>query len=256
MKLLIKDVEFSYDSVPTLHDINLTVENDALLCVLGPNGVGKSTFIHCVNKVLRPRRGVVLLNGEDTLLMRPKEIARKMGYVPQGSTDGFSVRVIDLVLMGRHPHSGLGKEDADLDIVLDILKLLRIEHLSMRHFNELSAGQQQKVLIARGLAQQPEVLLLDEPTSNLDIRHQLEVMEIMRGLVDDKKLTVVMASHDLNISAAYADVIVFSKEGTIFKTGNPIDVFTKENIRSIYGVEADIEMKSNKPFVIPLAAVG
>lgn len=226
-----------------------------LVCILGPNGVGKSTLIHCINKILTPQKGSVCINMENIEKMNLMDVAKHVGYVPQGSPNMFPITVMDMVMMGRHPHSSWWTREKDFSAVEDIMKLLGIETLAMRSFDELSAGQRQKVLIARGLVQEPEIMLLDEPTSNLDIKHQLDVMEIMSDWSKKKDILVIMACHDLNISARYADLVVMMKDGRIFDFGAPLSVFTKENIHNLYGVEADIFYNSGKPFVLPLRCV-
>jgi iron complex transport system ATP-binding protein len=255
MKLSIHDLEFSYNSVPVLKELSIELKESMLVCILGPNGVGKSTFIHCINRILKPRKGTVLLDSRDISTMKQMHIAREVGYVPQELPGDFSFTVIDTVLLGRHPYSGISSKEEDLDIAADILKLLGLEDLALKPFDRLSAGQKQKVLIARGLAQEPEIILLDEPTSNLDIRHQLEVMKIMKELTGNKGLLIIMACHDLNIASVYADTIILMKDGKIFGTGNPENALTKENIRAVYGVDAEIEKKYEKPYIIPLAPV-
>ncbi|MDR2846017.1 MAG: ABC transporter ATP-binding protein [Candidatus Methanoplasma sp.] len=250
MLLKIEGVEFSYPSVPVLKDISFEVDGARLISVLGPNGVGKSTLIHCMNKILVPTCGVVTIDGKDVVKMPLKELAKEMGYVPYSSSDTFPLTVIDTVLMGRHPYSRWRSLDNDLEIVYETLKLMGIEHLAMRPFNELSAGQHQKVMLARGLVQEPKVLLLDEPTSNLDIRHQLEVTRILRDLSRKKQISIVMISHDLNIAAKYSDSMILMHEGSIHSIGEPKDVITEENLRTVYGVDSLVIFDSGRPHII------
>jgi iron complex transport system ATP-binding protein len=185
-----------------------------------------------------------------------KEVAKIVGYVPYTSTDSFPLSVVDTVLMGRSPHNGWRPDDRDLNIVYNILKMLSIDDLAMRPFNELSAGQHQKVMLARGLAQDPQILLLDEPTSNLDIRHQLEVTGILKELSRAHDLLVVMISHDINIAAKFSDKMVLMKEGTIFSVGTPAEVVTESNIRDVYGVECEVIDSDGSPHVILKMPVG
>ena len=255
MKLRIRGVTFSYGSIPALNDVSIEVEASEVLGIVGPNGAGKSTLLRCINRILKPQRGAVLLDGADVSGMSMLEVARRMGYVPQNSPMVFPTTVFDVVLMGRRPHLSWRCSADDVKKVLEVLKALRIEDLAMRDFTELSGGQQQKVLIARALAQEPEVLLLDEPTSNLDVRHQLEVMELLRTLADEKKLVVVMAIHDLNLAARFADKIVMLNAGRIFAAGKPADVLTPKNISRVYGVDAVVSEVSGKPFILPLKPV-
>ncbi|RJS82831.1 ABC transporter ATP-binding protein, partial [Methanophagales archaeon] len=193
MKLKLKDVEFSYASTPILENICMELAPAEVLGIVGPNGAGKSTLLRCIDKILKPQRGSILLDGRDINEMRLMELAKRMGYVPQSTSQIFPATVFDTVLMGRRPHLGWRSSEKDEEKVLDVLQMLNIENLAMRDINELSGGQQQKVFIARALVQEPDVLLLDEPTSNLDIRHQLEVMEIITSIVREKKISAIMA---------------------------------------------------------------
>jgi iron complex transport system ATP-binding protein len=187
--------------------------------------------------------------------MNRMEIARKMGYVPQSTARVFPASVIDTVLMGRRPHLGWKSSEGDLDKVLEILELLGIVEFAMRDFNEISGGQQQKVLIARALAQEADVLLLDEPTSNLDIRHQLEVMEIMTDIVRKSEISAVMAIHDLNLASRYTDRILMMNGGRIFAAGDPGSVLTVENIKRVYGVEVLVKSDGERPYIIPVRPI-
>lgn len=250
MRIKIDGMEFGYSSVPVLKDIVLDLEGPRFVTIIGPNGVGKSTLIHCMNKVLKPSKGTVLVNDQDVSDMKLKDIAKIIGYVPYTSSDTFPLSVVDTVLMGRSPHTGWKPKEADLNIVYNVLKLLDIDDLAMRPFNELSAGQHQRVMLARGLAQDPQILLLDEPTSNLDIRHQLEVTKLLRDLSRTQDLLVVMISHDINISAKFSDRMILLKGGTIFATGTPDEVITEDNIREAYGVESEVIRYEGHPHVI------
>ena len=252
MKVTISGLEFGYSSSPVLKDVNLEVNGPQLISIIGPNGVGKSTLIHCINKILSPTKGVVMINGEDVSGISIKEMAKKVGYVTYATSDAFPLSVVDTVLMGRHPHSGWKSLDHDLDVVYSTLKLINIEHLAMRSFDELSAGQHQKVMLARGLVQEPEVLLLDEPTSNLDIKHQMEVTRILRNLSQEKGILIIMISHDLNIAAKYSDNMVMLSNGSIYAVGTPKEVLTKENIKAVYGVDSEIIESHGRPHIIML----
>lgn len=250
-----RDVEFGYTSVPILKDVCIELAESEVLGVVGPNGAGKSTLIRCIDRILKPQRGSILLDGRDINEMRLMELAKRMGYVPQSTSQIFPATVFDTVLMGRRPHLGWRSSEKDEEKVLDVLQMLNIENLAMRDINELSGGQQQKVFIARALVQEPDVLLLDEPTSNLDIRHQLEVMEIITSIVREKKISAIMAIHDLNLASRYADRIVMLNGGTIIDAGNPSSVLTPENIKQVYGVEAVVRNESERPFIVPIRPV-
>lgn len=251
MKLGVKNLDFRYGDQPVLKEICMNLDRSELLGVVGPNGSGKSTLIRCIDGILKPLKGSILLNGRNLAEMQQMEIARNLGYVPQNAPKTFPVTVFDAVLMGRRPHLGWNSGEKDRKCVVDALEQLGIAHLALREFNQLSGGEQQRVLIARALAQEADVLLLDEPTSNLDIRHQLEVMEILRRLVAEKGLSAVIAIHDLNLASRYADRVVMMKAGKVFASGHPAQVFTPSNIASVYGVESIVEKKNGSLFIIP-----
>jgi iron complex transport system ATP-binding protein len=255
MVLKVKDVVFAYSGVTILDKVSLKLEKSEVLGVLGPNGTGKSTLIRCMNRVLRPQSGTVTLDGIDIRDMDRMEIARKMGYVPQASKNSFPATVFDTILMGRRPHGGWKSSSSDVKKALEVLKLVGLEDLAMRDFTELSGGQQQKVVLARALVQEAEVLLLDEPTSNLDIRQQLETMEIIRRLAKERGISALMAVHDLNLAARYADRIVMLKGGRVLDAGDPFSVLTAENIKAVYGVEAAVKEDEGRPYILPRGSV-
>ena len=255
VKLKVKDVEFSYASVPILKDICIELGASEMLGIVGPNGAGKSTLIRCIDRILQPRMGSILLDGQEIKEMSSMELAQKMGYVPQTAPQVFPATVFDTVLMGRRPHIGWRSSEKDTEIVLEMLQMLNIVEFAMRDINELSGGQQQKVFIARALTQEPDVLLLDEPTSNLDIRHQLEVMDIIKKIVREKGISAIMAIHDLNLASRYADRIVMMNNGKIFAAGEPVSVLMPESIRQVYKVEAEVKNNHGRPYIVPICPI-
>ncbi len=255
MQIKINDLTFSYSSVPVLKNITFDLSGSKFVSIMGPNGVGKSTLIHCINKILTPTEGTVMLDDQNVTEISIKEMAKIVGYVPYSANDTFPLTVVDTVLMGRHPYSKWNTLDQDLDIVYDTLSRLGISHLAMRSFNELSAGQHQKVMLARGLVQEPKILLLDEPTSNLDVRHQLDVTKMLRALSREKDILVIMISHDINIAAKYSDEVIMMKGGTIYAVGTPKEVITENNLREVYGVESVVIEDMGMPHVILRDAV-
>jgi len=252
MKIRIKGLEFSYDSIQALKDVTIDIYESEIVAVVGPNGSGKSTLLKCIDKILKPQKGVILINGKDLKDFSQIEIAKTVGYVPQIVKQLFPATVLEVVLMGRRPYLCWRCSKKDLEKVFAVLKLLNIENIAMRDFNELSGGQQQKVLIARALAQEPEVLLLDEPTANLDIKHQLEVMEIIKKIIKEKGITAIVAIHDLNLASRYADRIVMMRSGKIFAVGDPYNVLTPTNIEKVYGIRVKVIELDGMMYVVPL----
>jgi len=250
MNINIKGLEFGYSGVPVLNDVTFDINCPQLVAILGPNGVGKSTLIHCMNKILEPSAGSVIINDKEVNNYSLKNLAKIIGYVPYASSDSFPMTVVDTVLLGRHPHSNWRSIDNDLNYVFNTLKLLGIDDLAMRPFNELSAGQHQKVMLARGLVQEPQILLLDEPTANLDVKHQIEVTRMLRDLSKSKQIIIIMICHDLNIAAKYADNIIMMHEGSIFAVGPASEVITESNIREVYEIDSKIITDMGRPHVI------
>lgn len=253
MKLSVKGVRFNYSSAPILNGVCLDVSGPEIVGVVGPNGAGKSTLVKCIDRMLTPCGGSIFLDSEDVFKMNRRALAKKLGYIPQRVTQSFPSTVFDVVLAGRRPHMGWTVGEKDLDKVVEVMKKLNIDDLALKDFNELSGGQQQKVYIARTLAQETGLLLLDEPTSNLDIRHQLEVMNIIRDIVIEKDISAIVVLHDLNLAIRYSDRILLMKDGAIYAAGEPGSVLTEENIRIVYGVEAIVRRDMAKPFIVPIS---
>jgi iron complex transport system ATP-binding protein len=254
MNINMQGVSFSYSSNPTLSKVSLELKDSEALGLVGPNGSGKSTLLKCMNKILEPKQGTILLGGQTIKKMSRLEVAKHIGYVPQSSLDSSEgLPVFEIVLMGRRPHITWQSSEEDSQKVWMALKALNIEHIANRNFFELSGGEQQRVLIARSLAQEAKVLLLDEPTSNLDIRHQLDVMALTRKLVSEQKLAAAIAIHDLNLAFRFCDKIVMMQDGKIFASGDAPTVLTAENIRSVYAVDVEINYSRNIPSIVPIA---
>ena len=234
-----------------LDDINAQFSAGQSIALIGPNGSGKTTLIKCIDRILKPK-GSILLDGQEIERMSRQDVARKIGYVPQSSSTPLATTVFDTVLMGRRPHIGWKVGEVDLEKVAEVLERLNLDDLAMRDFSQLSGGQKQKVLIARALAQEPAVLLLDEPTSNLDMLHQLEVMETVSTLVKEKKISAVMAIHDLNLASRFSDKLVMLKNGKIYAAGGPEALLNEYNIGNVYGIEAMILNALGRPYIVPI----
>ena len=221
-----------------LHGIDFTAGDRSLVGVIGPNGSGKSTLLKCIYRVLKPSEGAVFVDGQPLSEYRVRDSAKKIAVLAQHNFYNFEFTVQDVVLMGRAPHKRALERDsaADFKIVHEAMERVGVAPLRDRLFSTLSGGEQQRVLLARALAQQTPCLILDEPTNHLDIKYQLELLDLVRSL--DR--TVIAAIHDLNIAAMYCDTIFVMQSGHIVASGAPRDVLTRSLIRSVYEVDADV----------------
>jgi iron complex transport system ATP-binding protein len=250
MKLTVANIHFSYNSHSVLKDVNFSLDQGQMMCVLGVNGAGKSTLLKCLNRILKSSQGAVLVEEEDLFLMSQKNVARQMGYVPQRHPESL-LTVFETVLMGRKPHIRWTLDKNDYARVEEIIEQIGIRHLAMRPVSELSGGEVQKVIIARALAQSPDILLLDEPTSNLDLKNQLEVMGLIRRIVETQGLSAVVAIHDLNIAIRFADRFLFLKEQRIHAVSTKKDL-SSEVIRQVYGVDVALKDFEGHTIVVPV----
>ena len=234
-------VSFSVEAKTLLDGVDVRAERGQFLGLIGPNGAGKSTLLRALSGVLRYQEGAVALEGSDLQSMPARDVAAMLALVPQIApyTQGFTA--FELVVMGRYPHLGRFQVEGEADdrIAWEAMRRTETEQFAARTLDTLSGGERQRVFLARALAQQPRVLLLDEPTSNLDILHQLKILGLVRTLVDDG-LTVIAAIHDLNLAARYCDRLVLLSEGQVVTEGPPEEVLTPETIESTFGVRSAI----------------
>lgn len=257
MEIEIDNVSFGYGEHQVLHNIDLRLDEPGLVCIIGPNGVGKSTLVKCINGLLKPTEGSVRIDGKDVLEMSKAEIADRISYVPATGMDCFSMPVLEAILVGRSNRQKWKTTKEDLQIVNDAMGLLGISDLSMQGCNELSAGQHQKVTLARGIVQETDIMILDEPTANLDVKHQIYVTQLLRAFADIEKKLVVMICHDLNIAARYATkVIVMAPPGRIDSIGTPSEVITEDVIRRIYEIDCEVIRYEGRPLVILKSTFG
>ncbi|WP_419786232.1 ABC transporter ATP-binding protein [Pseudodesulfovibrio sp.] len=251
MILSVSDLDFHYGSHNVLGDVDFNLESGELLAILGPNGVGKTTLLKCINAIHSPSAGAVLVEDRNVLKMRPHEIALTIGYVAQRS-ESARLTVFDAVLMGRKPHVKWKVSDHDLEIVDSAIKRLNMEHLSLRYIDQLSGGELQKVAIARAMVQEPRLLLLDEPTSSLDLKSQVDILNMLRHIITEHGLGAIMTMHDLNTALRYADKVLFLKDGHIHSTGPACQV-TPKVVEEVYGLPVDIHNISGRLMVVPVA---
>lgn len=243
MNISAKDIHLSYGAREILKGVDIHSENGEFVGLIGPNGSGKSTLLKCIYRILKPNAGQVFLDEEELKAMSIKKSARKMGVVAQHNYYNFEFTVREVVMMGRAPHKkALERDNAkDYEIVEEALKTVGMEGFAQRSFSTLSGGEQQRVILARALAQQTPCLILDEPTNHLDITHQIQLMRIVKNL----SATVISAIHDLNIAAMFCDRIYALKEGRIIAQGTPREVLTEDFIRQVYQVDAEIAKDSS-----------
>lgn len=238
MEIRTDDLHAMLGGTEILHGIDFTAGDRSLVGVIGPNGSGKSTLLKCIYRVLKPSKGAVFVDGQPLSEYRVRDSAKKIAVLAQHNFYNFEFTVQDVVLMGRAPHKRALERDsaADFKIVHEAMERVGVASLRDRLFSTLSGGEQQRVLLARALAQQTPCLILDEPTNHLDIKYQLELLDLVRSL--DR--TVIAAIHDLNIAAMYCDTIFVMQSGRIVAAGAPRDVLTRSLIRSVYEVDADV----------------
>lgn len=243
MNIQTDNIQVSFGPKTILYDISLDIRNKEFVGIIGPNGSGKSTFLKCLYRVLQPNNGKIFFDGTEMSSLSHRDTALKMAVVAQHSTVNFDFSVLEMVLMGRSPYKGLLDRDQidDYEIARHALAQVGLSNFESRNFNTLSGGEQQRVILARALAQRTECLVLDEPTNHLDIKYQLELMTIVKRL----DATVVSAIHDLNLAAIYCDRLIALKDGSVVCTGTPHEVLTEETIRHIYGVSATVQTLPN-----------
>jgi iron complex transport system ATP-binding protein len=240
--LEIKDLSAGYENGFVVHDVSLTVEPGEFVAILGRNGSGKSTLIKAVQNLLGNVRGRVFFGGEDVFRMSPRRLAARIAYVPQLADPIFEYAVEEIVLMGRFARQGRFEKasGADAAAVDEAMRLTEVGSLRVKRLSQLSGGERQRVFIARALAQDAPLLLLDEPSLHLDINYQAEIYGILKGLQKEKKKTILAAEHNVNLAAAYAERLIFLKDGALAAEGTPRDTVTPANIREIFGADVDI----------------
>jgi iron complex transport system ATP-binding protein len=251
MILSVQDLSFRYNSHPVLQDVRCEARPDEIVAILGPNGAGKTTLLRCMNAMLRPKTGTVMLGQQDILSSSRREIARSIAHVPQ-HIEPPRVTAFDAILLGRRPWIGMNVHKNDILKVQAIIELLHLSGLALRHVDAMSGGELQKVAIARALVQEPRVLLLDEPTSSLDLKNQHEIMQFIRSVVHTHHLTALMTMHDLNLALHYADRFVLLKEGMVFAAGGE-EMITAKLIAEVYGIPVTIQRWGGRSVVVPHA---
>lgn len=250
----INNVSFSFDHV-VLKDININIEKGKFYTILGSNGSGKTTLLRILSKALQFEKGEILIDGKELIQIKPKMLAKEMAVVPQSTEVEFEFSVQDIVLMGRTPHISrfCSESEKDMKIAMKAMKMTNTWELRNKSINALSGGEKQRVVVARAIAQETGIILLDEPISHLDIHHQIEIMNQLKQLNKTKNITIIAVLHDLNIAAAYGDHMILMHDRGIYKDGTPEEVLTEDIIKQVYGLEVYITKnpKTKKTFIMP-----
>lgn len=249
----VSDLSFSYGSAFRLHGISFSVEAGQVLTLLGPNGCGKTTLLKCINSLLVPEAGEILVCGQRVKDLARADLARLIGFVPQTHTPPFPFTVIDVVLMGRASHLSMFQQPSSRDYAMSerALELVGIAGMRDRIYTQISGGERQLVLIARAIAQEPRVLLLDEPTAHLDFKNQLVVLKMVNRICREKGLSVVMSLHDPNHALAFSDRVALLANGKVLALGKPLEVISAQAIMSAYGIETKIIRHETGNFLVP-----
>jgi len=240
VKLEVHNLSFSYGTMRVLKDINMKPLPGKITAIIGPNASGKTTLLKCICGILKVTEGSILFDGKEINKIRREELAKHIAYMPQENPAVAFLTVFETVLLGRLHSLSWRVNDEDLKLTLKTLESLGISELSLRFLSEISAGQRQMVYLAQAIVRQPKVLLLDEPTSNLDLQRQLEVLDLIKELTSEMKITTIIALHDLNLAAKYSDEVIALNSGKVYAAGKPESVLSEEMLRAVYGVDAKV----------------
>lgn len=249
MEIQFNQIRFAYNKEEVLHGVSGQFKAGEFHALLGPNGCGKSTLLKCLNHLLQPQQGEVRLNNRPVQKFSKRDLARIIGYVPQSTNSLYPQDVYHTVMLGRKPHVEWIPGEKDQQMVLKIIQELQLDGFILRNLNDLSGGEQQRVHIARALAQQPSVLLLDEPTSNLDLKYQVEVMEVLKK-VSDQNITVIVVIHDVNLALRYATNFILMKKGHILEQGTS-EIINEQNLEKLYDTHIKKIVSDDKVFFVP-----
>lgn len=243
--LKVTDLSYGYNrNAKILQDINFTVKDGECLAILGNNGVGKSTLLKCINGIIKPGSGKVIYKDNCLDALSRKEVAKQVAFVGQKAASAH-LKVIDILALGRCPYVGFALGDKDKARIDTVIRELRLESFLDKYLDELSGGEEQRVMIARALVQEPQILLLDEPTSNLDIKHKQEILEMINSLCKRKQIVVIIVLHDINLALKYCDKFLLLKDGQIYKMGAK-EIITKEVMKSVFDIDSRvIEIEGN-----------
>lgn len=251
VKLIIENISVNYDSIQALKDINIKLEKGMIVSIIGPNGSGKTTLLRSIAKIVKPIKGTIYIDGKNLKNISLKELAHHISYTSSTLKEGFDLTVGDIVFMGRYPRTGFIMNHTDEEIVNKALDAFHIKHLINRRIDELSDGERQKTLLAKSLAQEAEIILIDEPLAHLDLRAQLEVLKILKNEANNGKL-IIITSHTIDLPAKYSDIIIVMKKGQILAIGKPNEILTEQIIENTYNIKCKILKNHEYPIIILL----
>ncbi|MDQ0360367.1 ABC transporter ATP-binding protein [Breznakia pachnodae] len=255
-KLEANHINVGYDKKEVIDDLSVTLPDGKISVIIGANACGKSTLLKTYARLLQPKKGEILLDGKNIHLENTKELAKVIGLLPQSPIAPEGIRVSDLVARGRFPHQGFMSSltEKDYEAIQEALEMMKIADLADRSIDELSGGQRQRVWIAMALAQQTDILFLDEPTTYLDITYQIEILDLLKELNETKKTTIIMVLHDINLSARYADHIIALKDGDLVAEGNPCNIVNEDLIKTVFNLNCSVisDPISHTPLIIPI----
>ncbi len=250
-----RDIAFSYSDRPLFEALSVEIGDGEFVGLVGPNGSGKTTFLNLLSRVLKPSSGGIFIDGSDVESFSARALARMVAVVPQESTFIFPFTVSEVVLMGRAPHlRTILEREEDFEIAAEAMEMTGVDHLASRPVTNLSGGEKQGVMIARALAQRPSILLLDEPTAFLDIKHQVDIYDILTRLNRESGMTILAVSHDLNLASHYSERVLVFKEGRLKFDGPPQEAITAETVHDVYGADVIVRRDegTGRPFVLPI----
>jgi iron complex transport system ATP-binding protein len=249
-----ENIRFAYDGVEVLKGIDISIGKGKILGLLGANGAGKSTLLKILCGILNLKSGRVFYKSGEIRKIDKRELAKKIAYVPQNSTFGFPFTVAEVVLMGRAPYIGRFEfeREGDLKAAFNAMETVGVAHLQDRLVTEISGGEKQLTSLARALAQEPEIMILDEPATFLDIKHKTEVMKLLNRLKEERNISVIAATHDIFSALFYFDRIIMLKDGRVFAEGITEEMLKEETITAVYGIEVSVRREDGKVFILPM----
>ena len=238
----LEDISFAYETTPVLRDLSISIREQDFIGLIGPNGSGKSTLLKIMGAILKPDSGSIQFKESSLPKINKKLFAQSVSWIPQDHPMVFPFKVSEIVLMGRHPYlSPLSFEsEEDFEISRSAMEITMTSQFADRYFNEISGGEKQRVMIASALAQNPEMMLLDEPTAALDLKYQIQILSILKNLNAGNKMTLIMAMHDLNLASSFCNRLILLNEGKIVRDGTPEQVLEKNILEQVYGIEVDL----------------